>query len=61
MLAGGALSMDLIKRYHAIISKGDLEPDKSQEQAINRLNIVKGEIIDLRNFRATKRLSLIHI
>lgn len=47
--------MDLIKRYHAIISKGDLEPDKSQEQAINRLNIVKGEILDLRNFRATKR------
>ncbi len=47
--------MDLIKRYHAIISKGDLEPDKSQEQAIKHLNIVKDEILELKNSRATKR------
>ena len=38
--------MNLIKRYHQLVTEGKLVPDKSQKLAIAQLKAVRDEFID---------------
>ncbi len=58
MVKGGVRQfiMDLIKQYSELITRGNLEPDRSQEIAISELNIVREELLSVKPTQKSNNL-----